>query len=127
MQRTLPLVQLLETAIVGHKQVVGACQGQWREFCPHLLGTRDGRWRTLVWQFAGGSQHGLPPEGDWRCFDISDMANLELRDGPWHRGWVTGRGEQRCVGVVQVAVDQEHAAQIRHTSPLRTPQRASWR
>ena len=110
-------VPILREAIQSLKQVTGKCNNLYREFCPHILGTKDDDWNCLVWQFDGdtSSEKGLPKGGDWRCFELRDLEDLKLRDGDWYRGWAKGRGEQHCVDEIDTVVDSDHAAEIRHT------------
>jgi hypothetical protein len=88
-------------------------------YCRHILGTKEGAWRALVWQFGGQSESGGLPS--WRGFDLVDLDQLTLRDGEWHRGWETGRRKQHLIDEVDTVVDQAHAAEIRDTSPPRIP------
>ena len=110
---------LIRIAIRELKPMTAMLDGLPREFCPHVLGTKDGEWRTLVWQFAGQSSHGLLPGGEWRCFKIADLQNLTLGQGPWQRGWTTGQREQVCVAQIDTIVDHLHAAELREISTVR--------
>lgn len=112
-------LDVLRRAIRELKQVVGYRIGLPRMFCPHILGTKNGVWRTLVWQFDGESERGGLPS--WRGFDLHDLDELTLRDGEWHRGWETGRRRQHLIDVVDTVVDPAYAAEIRETSKLHTP------
>lgn len=110
-------IELLREAIKTAKQVTGFCNNLPREFCPHILGTKGDHWNVLVWQFGGETSRPerLPQEGDWRCYELRDLDRLELRDGEWHRGWYTGRGEQHCVDDIDTVVDANRAAVLRRT------------
>lgn len=75
---------LIRQAIGERRPVEARFEGHPRRFCPHAIGTRDGHPRALVFQFAGHSSRGLPPEGDWRCLAIDRLTEVSLQDGPWH-------------------------------------------
>lgn len=114
MEVYLDKVAIIRDAILNHKQVTGLCNRLPREFCPHILGRNDrGGWTTLTWQFEGMSEKGLP----------EDLAELASREGPWHRGYYSGRGEQHCVKAIDTAIDAEHSAQLRETFGGRIRQR----
>lgn len=106
-------IETLRHAINTRQQVTGLCNGLNREFCPHLLGRGASGWNVLVWQFGGQSEKGLPPEGAWRCFNLSDLKNLATHEGDWHRGFSGGRGEQRCVKQIDTAIADEYSAELR--------------
>jgi hypothetical protein len=56
-----------------------------REVCPHVIGLgMRGEEMALVFQFAGESSKGLPPEGEWRCLRLQDVKNATSRAGAWH-------------------------------------------
>ncbi|WP_421851482.1 hypothetical protein [Oricola sp.] len=116
-------IALLRDAIINHKQVTGLCNDLPREFCPHILGPGLRSWTTLVWQFGGTSNKGLPDEGAWRCFELGDLDQLASREGEWHRGFHSGRGEQRCVKRIDTAIDADHSAEFRETYRGRIRQR----
>lgn len=122
MQTLNQKIALLRTAITELKQVTGSYEGYERVFCPHILGTKANVWKTFVWQFDGSSSkpHLLP---NWRDFPISELVNITLRDGDWHRGWTLGKRDQRAIDQIDTVVDPAHAAEIRNTSPPRTPTR----
>ncbi|RNJ51159.1 hypothetical protein D1O30_17695 [Methylocystis hirsuta] len=72
-------------AIVSKKQIVCTYHGLIREVCPHTLGyNQAGGEQALVFQFAGQSSKGLPPGGEWRCLDLSQVNSVSARDGQWH-------------------------------------------
>lgn len=76
---------LLRRAVLERKQVTASYKGRPREFCPHALGTGgDGARMVLGFQFGGYSSKGLPLGGEWRCFEVALLSNVQLRDGKWH-------------------------------------------
>lgn len=96
--------QLFERAIADKKQIVCMYQGYQREICPHAVGWADNGEQALSFQFAGASSSRLPPEGQWRCFELSQVRDARLRDGPWHTG-DSHRKPQTCVKDVAMEVD----------------------
>ena len=110
-------LDILRTAIQETKQITGLGKDLPREFCPHILGRKNGRWHVLVWQFAGMSESILPDGGAWRCFDVRNLDQIACRDGDWYRGHTTGQRDQTCVDTI---VDRDHGAEIQHTSNERT-------
>jgi hypothetical protein len=97
---------LLHRAILDRNQVTCLYGGHAREVCPYILGHTAGKERVLVFQFGGSSRGGLPPGGNWRCFDVDGMTNVQQRDGPWHGG-AEHRTRQQCVDEVFIDVNLE--------------------
>jgi hypothetical protein len=94
---------LIRQAIAGRRPVRATYRGRVREMCPHVLGTKNGRARALFFQFAGESEGGLPPGGDWRCLAVDDLTEVSVREGPWR----TARNydpTQSCVDEIDIAV-----------------------
>ena len=107
--------QLFREALLSGKQVVCRYKGFRRELCPVIVGHSDGKEKVLAYQFAGDSSSRLPPGGEWRCLDLFEVADAELRDGPWYEG--TGHGtEQTCVKEVDLDINI-------HVRKLRAPAR----
>ena len=74
---------ILAEAINTKQQVVARYHDQERIFSPHALGTKRGISHVLVYQFGGGSQSGLPSEGEWRCLNVDELSDLRLEPGAW--------------------------------------------
>lgn len=74
---------ILTRAIRERRPVTAWYDGVRRVFCPHALGTKGRQRHVLAYQFAGGSTSSLPPEGEWRCFDVAKLADAALHEGPW--------------------------------------------
>lgn len=74
---------LLVQAIRDRKQVTANYEGYLREFCPHIVGLKDNEYRVLGYQFGGSSSTG-PVRGKWKCFVVSKLSNVTLREGTWH-------------------------------------------
>ena len=96
----------MHQAILHQKQLVCTYQGQPREICPYILGHKNGAEVVLVYQFGGRSNRGLAVKGEWRCFQLAGMRNVEVRDGPWH-GAAEHRKTQRCVDDVYIDVNTD--------------------
>jgi len=106
-------IELLRQAIAARQQVIARYDGHDRAFCPHFLGTHTGVWKVLGWQFAGGSEKGLPRGGAWRCFELARLQGVLLHEGEWHRGVYEGFA-QHCVSEIDTAIDPAHGAIVRH-------------
>jgi hypothetical protein len=121
MQTTNEKIALLRASIKGLRQFYATYDGHERMCCAHILGTKQGQWKVLCWQFDGSSSK---PEQipTWRDFSVERLHLLTSQDGEWHRGWVTGQREQKSVDWIDTVVDPAHAAEIRETSFPRTPE-----
>jgi predicted DNA-binding transcriptional regulator YafY len=99
------IYQIFRTAIRERKQITCAYNGCRREVCPHVLGFKDGQEMALTFQFAGDSNSGLPPGGEWRCLALAQVSDARMRDGPWHTG-CSHRTTQVCVDIVDLDVNR---------------------
>ena len=72
--------------------------------CPHVLGLTKRKEMLLGYQFAGETNGGMPPRGEWRCFQVAEMHSIEVRDGPWHTG-ESHLSKSRCVDDVDLDVN----------------------
>jgi hypothetical protein len=111
-------------AMAERKQILCVYDGYPRELCPIVLGhTKEQEEVALVYQFAGGSKGGLPRAGQWKCFRLSKVSDVKLRDGPWR----TGSGhmqQQTCVADVDFDVNpQSPYNPRRRLTALRGPPR----
>lgn len=85
--RPSPLYRLIREAIRARKQITCIYKGCYREVCPHILGYKTfGQEAVFVFQFGGDSTSKLPREGNWRCFDLARVTDVQFRDGRWHSG-----------------------------------------
>ena len=98
--------KLFEQAMVSRKQILCTYKGRRRELCPVILGHSQGREKALTDQFAGQSNKGLPPGGQWRCLWLSEVSNVRLRDGAWFGGDRHSQ-PQDCVDIVDLDVNPE--------------------
>ncbi|WGD56196.1 hypothetical protein QA641_21250 [Bradyrhizobium sp. CB1650] len=96
--------ELIARAMIERQQVLCFYQGYPRAICPAILGHTNGEEYTLAFQFYGGSSKGLPPEGEWECFKVAEMNNVELRSGEWRTG-SSHRERQQCVKIVDLDVN----------------------
>lgn len=120
MQTLKEKIGLIRAAISDLKQITCDYKGHHRVCCPHILGTMRGQLASRVWQFSGGSSSpdDLPM---WRNLYVDDVTNVALRDGEWHRGWMTGRRPHLGFDSIDAVVAEAHAAEIRQTSTPRIP------
>ena len=98
--------QLIMQAMSTRRQVLCMYGGFARAICPIILGHTAGRERVLAFQFAGGASSGLQAGGQWKCFDVAGMSEVELRDGRWHSGR-SHRQPQYCVAEVELDVNPD--------------------
>ena len=98
------IYELLRQAMAERKQIVCVYRGYRRELCPIILGHSNGKEKALTYQFRGESETGIPPGGDWRCLWLSDVSNVQLRDGRWHTG-SSHKQPQGCVEIVDFDVN----------------------
>jgi hypothetical protein len=92
------------SAAIRQKLIVTATyHGHYREFCPHVIGTKKGKQHVLGFQFAGSGSSGLAPGGEWRCFDVATLSSVSTRTGPWRTRPVHTQ-PQTCVDNIDVEV-----------------------
>jgi hypothetical protein len=99
-----PAYELFAQSMAARKQVVCDYGGYRRELCVVVLGHSHGQEKALTFQFAGESRSGLPPGGEWRCLWLAQVANVQLRDGPW-RTVARHTRPQGCVDDVDLDVN----------------------
>lgn len=95
---------ILAEAISTKQQVVAHYHDEERIFSPHALGTKGNATHVLVYQYAGGSQTGLPPGGEWRCLDVEELDDPRLEPGPWRTG-PNVFNPQSCLDEIEVLAD----------------------
>jgi hypothetical protein len=86
----------LRNAVLQKLQVTATYHNLYRKFCPHVIGRKKGKEHVLGYQFAGQSSKGLPPDGEWRCFDVAGLSGVNTQNGPWRTRDVHTR-PQNCV------------------------------
>jgi hypothetical protein len=99
--------RLIRQAIHNRTQVMATYGGHTREFCPHVLGLKQGVEHVFVYQFGGSSESGLGPPGsveNWRRMSIAALSDLVLVTGSWHSGDHPGKGRESCIDEVDVYV-----------------------
>lgn len=98
--------RLIALAMQERKQVHCRYEGFARALCPIMLGYKRGKERVLCFQFGGDASKGLPPGGQWKCFDLAKMTDVELRSGRWHAGTVHSH-PQHCIDDVDLDINPE--------------------
>ena len=95
---------LFVQAMTDRKQILCTYDGYRREICPILLGHTNGQEVALAYQFAGQSKSSLPTRGDWKCFRLFRVEEIQLRKGLWHAG-TSHAQRQTCVQIVDFDVN----------------------
>lgn len=98
-----PVYQLLRQALLARQPLSAVYDSHYREFCPHVIGLKEGHENVLVYQFGGSSSTPLSQHGDWRCFRVAKIQTLNPLDGPWRTGNKAGQ-PPNCIDVVDVFV-----------------------
>jgi hypothetical protein len=106
-ETTDPIYKMIRQAILNKDVVVATYHGYVREMCPHVIGTKNGRARSLLYQFAGGSSSGLGPDrstNNWRCLFVDELSSVSVKKltGQWHTA--PHSGPQTCVDMIDVEV-----------------------
>jgi hypothetical protein len=91
---------LLAEAINKKAPCIAVYSGAVRVFCPQVLGYKNGAEQVLVWQSGGNASIPLPPGGDWRCFAVTKIQQLQLAQGAWFKG-NPGSKPETCVDDVR--------------------------
>jgi predicted DNA-binding transcriptional regulator YafY len=98
-----PAYALLRQALLARRPLSAVYDKHYREFCPHVLGFKEGHENVLVYQFGGTSSTPLPQEGQWRCFRVAKIQHLRPLDGPWHTGNEAAR-PPKCIDEIDVFI-----------------------
>ena len=82
----MTVYELIKDAIQHKKIITADFKGFYREMCPHHLGTKNGKYNCLFYQFGGFSSSGLSsdPFKNWRCIPIDLLQNVQVIEGNWH-------------------------------------------
>jgi hypothetical protein len=99
-----PTYLLLRQAVLQRAPIEAEYQGLLRQMCPHALGWKNGKEKVLLYQFAGGSKHGLEPPGspnNWRCLFVGSLTKVRVIDGDWYTASNHSR-PQTCIDDVDV-------------------------
>ena len=76
--------QLVRQAIADRVSLIGLYDRYVRFFSPRVLGTDlAGKPVVIAYQYGGGRRGGLPPRGDWVCFDVGVFDSLNRNGDTW--------------------------------------------
>ncbi len=104
-------IALLRDAIENTRQIQAMARDLPRVFCPHILGTTNGHWCVVVWQFEGYSNKGDLP--NWRLFALDELDEIQVREGPWHSGSFRGRRRRTFpIDRIDTIADPDHIGDI---------------
>ncbi|MDQ6783435.1 MAG: WYL domain-containing protein [Actinomycetota bacterium] len=81
-----PAWDVLEQALTQRRTVRARYHGHERLLCPHTLGWKNGRAKTLAYQASGTTSAGtLPPSPRqrWRSMFIDDIEDPTITDHDW--------------------------------------------
>jgi hypothetical protein len=107
------ILETLKRAILGKRCVTGRHKGSERHFAPHAVGfTADGTPAAFVYQYGGETSSHLPPQGDWRCFLVHDLADLRPNDHRWRTAPNYSLSRQTCLADIVVAVAEGPATSL---------------
>ena len=97
---------IIKNAIETKKPISAIYRQKYRELCPHVLGTKDGRYQALFYQFGGESTSGLATDGsrnNWRCMFLDELTDVTQIEGEWHSAPNHSR-PQSCVDQIDCEV-----------------------
>jgi len=96
--------ELIRQAIAERKLISAVYHGLQRDLCPHVLGWKGEREHALFFQVGGDSAKGLAVAGSWRCLNLDELAEVEIRDGEFLTGPGYYDNPQKCVDKIEAQV-----------------------
>jgi hypothetical protein len=98
---------VLERALVGRQRVCSRYHGRERVACPHVLGWKNGRAKSLLFQVAVADQGPLAdgPRAHWRSMFVDEIEDAVVIEGSWETA-ENFSANTNCVEVVEVAVGE---------------------
>ena len=75
----------IRQAVIDRCSLTANYDGKTRSFSPHAIGRdNEGGVNVMTFQYGGYSSQGLPPGGDWRCFEVRRLQNVIRNSDQWH-------------------------------------------
>ena len=94
---------LIRKSIIERSNIRALYGGHVRDLTPHLIGTKAGVEQALFFQFAGGSESGLPIGGEWRCLTLNELSVVSIIGGELHSD-PTQVELQTCVDNIDIQI-----------------------
>jgi hypothetical protein len=101
---TSPEFELIKRAILEEKLISAIYHDRPRGLCPHVLGWKAGREHSLFFQVGGDSAKGLAADGAWRCLNLEELSEVEIRDGEFRTGPGYYDNPQKCVDKIEAQI-----------------------
>jgi len=96
--------ELIKQAIAEKKLISAVYHERQRDLCPHVLGWKADREHALFFQVGGDSAKGLASTGAWRCLNLDELSEVEIRDGEFRTGPGYYDNPQKCVDKIEVQI-----------------------
>jgi hypothetical protein len=106
--------RLFAWAIENRVALLCRYQGHRREIRPIILGHSDGGEKVLVLQTGGSTSKGAVRKPDWKCFSLSEVADVQLHEGVWQTG-ERHQQAQSCVKTVDYDANLQSPYGPRHS------------
>lgn len=96
--------ELIKQAIADKKLISAVYHDRLRDLCPHVLGWKADREHALFFQIGGDSSKGLATDGAWRCLNLDELSEVEIRDGEFRTGPGYYDNPQKCVDKIEAQI-----------------------
>jgi hypothetical protein len=106
--------RLFAWAIENRAALLCRYHGHPREICPIILGHSEGQEKALVLQTAGNTSKGPLQKPDWKCFNLSEVSDVQPHEGVWLTG-DRHQQAQSCVKSVDYDANKQSPYDPQHS------------
>jgi hypothetical protein len=96
--------ELIKQAILEKKLISAVYHERQRDLCPHVLGWKAEHEHALFFQVGGESAKGIESGGSWRCLNLDELSEVEIREGEFRTGPGYYDNPQKCVDTIEVQI-----------------------
>ncbi|SJZ32898.1 hypothetical protein SAMN02745126_00396 [Enhydrobacter aerosaccus] len=97
----------LKRAILDRRCLTAWYRGTERRFALHALGLKaDGTPAAFAFQYGGGTTTNLPARGEWRCFDLDQLADIQQNGDRWRTPPNYNLARQTCLAEILLSIPE---------------------
>jgi hypothetical protein len=104
------IIDTLRRAILDKRCLTARYEGSERRFALHALGTTSkGTPAVFVFQYAGATTTSLSRFGEWRCFHLDQLSDVQENADRWRTSHNYSLSRQTCLAEIVLAVPERRS------------------